>query len=63
MPYPTIKPLFVALFMTLMFALPAADPRRQDCSSAVARHHRLRRRDDVRSCTAWLTSPLEPHHH
>ena len=29
MPYPTIKPLFVALFMTLMFAQPAVDPRGQ----------------------------------
>jgi hypothetical protein len=59
-PYPTIKPLFVALFMTLMFAsllFMSQDMVRVAVTSIIV-------------CAAlmtaflygWLTSPLEPHH-
>jgi hypothetical protein len=61
MPYPTIKPLFVALFMTLMFAflLPIHTG-----------HHTLAI-GGIIVCAlgmtftlySWLTSPLEPAHH
>ena len=61
MPYPTIKPLFVALFMTLMFAslllihegkLKLAVTGVILCAAAMTAF-----------LYAWLTSPLEPHHH
>jgi cytochrome c oxidase subunit 1 len=61
MPYPTIKPLFVALFMTLMFAslllihkdkVPLAISGVIACALAMTSF-----------LYAWLTSPLEPHHH
>jgi hypothetical protein len=61
MPYPTIKPLFVALFMTLMFAglLFIHEGKTQlatisiiVCAGAMTAF-----------LYSWLTSPLEPHHH
>jgi cytochrome c oxidase subunit I len=60
-PYPTIKPLFVALFMTLMFAslllihkdkVPLAIGGIIVCATAMTSF-----------LYAWLTSPLEPAHH
>jgi cytochrome c oxidase subunit 1 len=61
LPYPTIKPLFVALFMTLMFA----------CLLLIHQgKHTLAVAGIIVCATAmtsflygWLTSPLEPHHH
>jgi len=61
MPYPTIKPLFVALFMTLMFGcllfihqgkLTVAVGGIIVCATAMTSF-----------LYGWLTSPLEPHHH
>jgi cytochrome c oxidase subunit 1 len=61
MPYPTIKPLFVALFMTLMFSclLFIHEDKLQVgvagiiiCAAAMTTFLYL-----------WLTSPLEPAHH
>jgi len=60
MPYPTIKPLFVALFMTLMFAsllfiheskLPVGVVSIMICAATMTAF-----------LYAWLTSPLEPEH-
>ena len=62
MPYPTIKPLFVALFMTLDVREPAADSQGQDdavWSSLIV----LFALGMTSMLYAWLTSPLEPHHH
>ena len=61
MPYPTIKPLFVALFMTLMFA----------CLLLIHEGKLALAVGGIIVCAtlmtsflyAWLTSPLEPHHH
>jgi hypothetical protein len=59
-PYPTIKPLFVALFMTLMFAslmfihegkLQIGVVSIMLCAAAMTAF-----------LYAWLTSPLEPEH-
>jgi len=59
-PYPTIKPLFVALFMTLMFAslifihegkLQVGIVSIMLCATAMTAF-----------LYAWLTSPLEPLH-
>ena len=61
LPYPTIKPLFVALFMTLMFAFllfihkgkpGIAIPGIIACAAAMTAF-----------LYAWLTAPLEPAHH
>jgi cytochrome c oxidase subunit I len=60
MPYPTIKPLFVALFMTFMFA----------CLLLIHKDMLKLAITGVITCAsimtfflyAWLTSPLEPHH-
>ena len=61
MPYPTIKPLFVALFLTLMFAsliliheqkLQLAIVSVIVCAIAM-----------IGFLYAWLTAPLEPEHH
>jgi cytochrome c oxidase subunit 1 len=61
MPYPTIKPLFVALFMTLMFGSLLLIHKDQLHTAvtliilfAAAMTFML---------YGWLTSPLEPHHH
>jgi len=61
MPYPTIKPLFVALFMTLMFA----------CLLLIHKDKLVLAVGGIIVCATlmtsflygWLTSPLEPHHH
>ena len=61
MPYPTIKPLFVALFMTLMFA----------CLLLIHKDKLALAVGGIIVCATlmtsflygWLTSPLEPHHH
>jgi cytochrome c oxidase subunit I len=60
MPYPTIKPLFVALFMTLMFS----------CLIAIHEGHARLATIGIVGCAAvmttvlymWLLSPLEPEH-
>jgi cytochrome c oxidase subunit 1 len=61
MPYPTIKPLFVALFLTLMFG-----------SLLFIHENKLALAVTLIIAFAagmtftlysWLTSPLEPHHH
>src|SRR5437763_8149037 len=61
MPYPTIKPLFVALFMTLMFAsllLIHEDKLVLSVSLILVFAASM-----TGMLYAWLTSPLEPHHH
>jgi cytochrome c oxidase subunit 1 len=60
MPYPTIKPLFVALFMTLMFAslLLIHENKLHASITAVVVFAAAM----TFSLYAWLTSPLEPHH-
>ena len=60
MPYPTIKPLFVALFMTLMFAsllLIHKDKLALSISLVIVCGAAM-----TSMLYAWLTSPLEPHH-
>jgi cytochrome c oxidase subunit 1 len=61
MPYPTIKPLFVALFMTLMFAsllLIHKEMLTQGITLVIVFGTSM-----TFMLYAWLTSPLEPHHH
>jgi hypothetical protein len=60
-PYPTIKPLFVALFMTLMFAsllLIHKDKTQLAVVSIIVFAAAM-----TASLYLWLTSPLEPEHH
>jgi cytochrome c oxidase subunit I len=60
-PYPTIKPLFVALFMTLMFAsllLIHKDKLTASISLVLVFAAAM-----TFMLYAWLTSPLEPEHH
>jgi hypothetical protein len=61
MPYPTIKPLWVALFMTLMFAslLLIHKDKTTLAISGVLTFATLM----TGMLYAWLTAPLEPHHH
>ena len=64
MPNPTIKPLFVALFMTLMFASLLLDSR---TAKIAARHRRAsspsRSSDDARSLySVAARRPLEDAH-
>ncbi len=61
MPYPTIKPLFVALFMTLMFASLLLI-HKDKVSLAVTLTAGFAAAMTF-TLYAWLTSPLEPHHH
>ena len=61
MPYPTIKPLFVALFMTLMFGsllLIHKDKLQLAVGGIIIFALAM-----TTFLYAWLTSPLEPHHH
>jgi cytochrome c oxidase subunit 1 len=61
MPYPTIKPLFVALFMMLMFAsLMFIHEGKTTLSIALVCLFAFAMTTTLYS---WLTSPLEPHHH
>src|SRR3954465_12232554 len=61
MPYPTIKPLFVALFMTLMFAsLMLIHEGKTALSVSLIMLFAF---GMTSMLYAWLTSPLEPHHH
>ena len=61
MPYPTIKPLFVALFMMLMFAsLMLIHEGKTTLSIALVCVFAVAMTATLYS---WLTSPLEPHHH
>jgi cytochrome c oxidase subunit I len=61
MPYPTIKPLFVALFLNLMFA----------CMLLIHKDKTQLAIAGIATCAAamtfflysWLLSPLEPEHH
>ena len=61
MPYPTIKPLFVALFMTLMFGslLLIHKDKLPLAMGLVVTFAALM----TTFLYAWLTAPLEPHHH
>jgi cytochrome c oxidase subunit 1 len=61
MPYPTIKPLWVALFMVLMFAslLLIHKDKTQAATIGVIVFGAAM----TASLYAWLTSPLEPDHH
>ena len=61
MPYPTIKPLFVALFMTLMFAclLLIHKDKLVLAVGGIILNATLM----TSFLYGWLTSPLEPHHH
>ncbi|MDB4877153.1 MAG: cytochrome c oxidase, subunit [Gemmatimonadetes bacterium] len=61
MPYPTIKPLWVALFMTLMFAslLLIHKDKLPLAMAGVVTFATLM----TGFLYAWLTAPLEPHHH
>jgi cytochrome c oxidase subunit 1 len=61
MPYPTIKPLYVALFMTLMFG--SLLLIHKDKTSLAITGIILFASAMTASLYAWLTSPLEPHHH
>jgi hypothetical protein len=61
MPYPTIKPLYVALFMTLMFG--SLLLIHKDKTSLAIAGIILFASAMTASLYAWLTSPLEPHHH
>jgi len=61
MPYPTIKPLFVALFMTLMFGsllFIHEDKLKLSISLIIVCAAAM-----TGFLYAWLTSPLEPDHH
>jgi hypothetical protein len=61
MPYPTIKPLFVALFMTLMFAsllLIHENKMHLSITLVIAFAAAM-----TFMLYGWLTSPLEPEHH
>jgi heme/copper-type cytochrome/quinol oxidase subunit 1 len=60
-PYPTIKPLFVAFFMTLMFAsliFIHEDKLQLAITSVIVCAFLM-----TSSLYLWLTSPLEPSHH
>jgi len=60
LPYPTIKPLFVALFMTLMFAsllLIHKDMLHEAVAGIIVFASAM-----TAFLYAWLTSPLEPQH-
>jgi cytochrome c oxidase subunit I len=60
-PYPTIKPLFMALFMTLMFAsllLIHKDKLTASITLVIIFAASM-----TSMLYAWLTSPLEPEHH
>src|SRR5205823_3780112 len=61
MPYPTIKPLFVALFLTFMFAslLFIHEGKTSLGVTAIGVFAAAM----TFSLYGWLTSPLEPHHH
>jgi hypothetical protein len=60
LPYPTIKPLFVALFMTLMFAsLMLIHEGKTTLSISLVCLFAF---SMTSMLYAWLTSPLEPHH-
>jgi len=60
MPYPTIKPLFVALFMTLMFGclMLIHEGKTQLAIVGIITNALLM----VIFLYGWLTAPLEPHH-
>ncbi|HVX41268.1 MAG TPA: cytochrome c oxidase subunit I [Gemmatimonadaceae bacterium] len=61
MPFPTIKPLFTALFLTLMFGsllLIHKDKTELAIIGVLAFGAAM-----TAALYAWLTSPLEPHHH
>jgi cytochrome c oxidase subunit 1 len=61
LPYPTIKPLFVALFMVLMFAcllLIHQDKLVLAVGGIIVNATLM-----TSFLYGWLTSPLEPHHH
>jgi hypothetical protein len=61
MPYPTIKPLFVALFMTLMFgSLMFIHEGKTALGVGLVSAFAFAM---TAMLYAWLTSPLEPHHH